>query len=357
MPPPSGDASDGRSSYDSRFKSKAVTLEDILQGAQPPLPWLDQLGPVYKCNKLLDGGGLGSLLSLAKKYPRALVLVQDRPYLLCLKVEADGMDLCSYKWLKKLVDIVRVTRLPSQGFSMGSARAELALEFNEIDPDTGGNLEEVLSFKEPEANRFMRDLDEARKTARKLQLEMGASKAAQAAPTASASRPAPAQAPPLPKHVQPAPPPVALPVAAAPVPVAAPPPPQFDATFDDSFGDFSRAAPAAAPAPAAPAPPAQASYALDNPFEEEQPHPRAVEKAEPAAASAMDPFVDAAPAPAHMAAAPSTDPFDAFAAAPAVAPAPTPAADPFALTDVKAALPPAAPAEPLSGSPASLLDM
>ena len=330
MPPPSGDASDGRSSYDSRFKSKAVTLEDILQGAQPPLPWLDQLGPVYKCNKLLDGGGLGSLLSLAKKYPRALVLVQDRPYLLCLKVEADGMDLCSYKWLKKLVDIVRVTRLPSQGFSMGSARAELALEFNEIDPDTGGNLEEVLSFKEPEANRFMRDLDEARKTARKLQLEMGASKAAQAAPTASASRPAPAQAP---------------------------PPPQFDATFDDSFGDFSRAAPAAAPAPAAPAPPAQASYALDNPFEEEQPQPRAVEKAEPAAASAMDPFVDAAPAPAHMAAAPSTDPFDAFAAAPAVAPAPTPAADPFALTDVKAALPPAAPAEPLSGSPASLLDM
>jgi hypothetical protein len=393
MPPPSGDASDGRSSYDSRFKSKTVTLEDILQGAQPPLPWLSQLGPMYMCKKLLDGGGLGSLLSLAKKYPRVLVLVQDRPYLLCLKVESDGVELCSYKWLKKLVDIVRVTRLPGQGFSMSSsAKVELALEFNEIDPgawrsaptgtsrprvlttsrrarpllqDTGGNLEEVLSFKEPDAIRFMRELDDARKAARKLQLEMGANKAAQAAapsaagasytavPAAASSystMPATQATPPVPRHVQPAPPPVAPPVA-APVPVAAPPP-QFDASFDDSFGDFSAAAPAAAPAHAAPAPRAQASAALNNPFEDE----RFSEKAPPAApAAAMDPFADEpAAAPAHVAAAASSDPFGDFAAPPVATPASN-ADDPFAdMSSVKAALPPSAPG---SGAPASLLDL
>ena len=40
---------------------------------------------------------VSSVLSMAKKYPRVLVLHEDK--LLCCKL--DDMDLCTYKWLKK----------------------------------------------------------------------------------------------------------------------------------------------------------------------------------------------------------------------------------------------------------------
>ena len=40
---------------------------------------------------------VSSVLAMAKKYPRVLVLHEDK--LLCCKL--DEMDLCTYKWLKK----------------------------------------------------------------------------------------------------------------------------------------------------------------------------------------------------------------------------------------------------------------
>jgi len=358
MPPQHGDASDGRSSYDSRFKSKQISLEDILQGATPPLSWLQQLGPTYKCNKLLDAGGLGSLLSMAKKYPRAVCLVSDRPYLLCVKLE--DMDLCSYKWLKKLVDVVRVTRLPPQSFSR---TVDIALEFNETDPDTGNNLEELLSFKEADASRFLQELEDARKQARKLQLEMAAAKSqgggsssSSVASGVSAPMRAPAPQAPAPdkystlEAAKPTPSPAlqALTEKYAPAPAAMPAPasavvaaPQFDA----DFGDFS-AAPAPA-APTAPAPVVAQSLSTANPFDDEETHKSILKHTEApvsAAAPASDPFGDFSAAPPMPASSVTEPEINVPTVAAVHAETPPPAAgesyDPFAdLSDVKTALP------------------
>jgi hypothetical protein len=129
-----------------------VTVADIVNGEPTPLGWMDSLGQLYRCNKararaaahsaqrvapapfslqraasgpscagrlpllltrtrrrhhhrthncaqLLGTGShaVSSVLSMAKKYPRVLLLHEDQ--LLCCKL--DEMEYCSYKWNKK----------------------------------------------------------------------------------------------------------------------------------------------------------------------------------------------------------------------------------------------------------------
>ena len=157
MPPQTGEAADGRTDYNSGFKSKARAMRasgdgqphavpsrtpqgfclrsahlkparaesepgkhrgwrahaDVVdgvagqehvplqQGAHPPRAPLRQR--VTHCplrrRQLLGTGShaVSSVLSMAKKYPRVLVLYEDK--LLCCKL--DEMEVCTYKWLKK----------------------------------------------------------------------------------------------------------------------------------------------------------------------------------------------------------------------------------------------------------------
>jgi hypothetical protein len=119
-----------------------VNVTDIVNGELTPLGWMDSLGQLYRCNKvrrrapraapahlpqrhagaqaplllltravaaaaaaarhrpqLLGTGShaVSSVLSMAKKYPRVLLLHDDS--LLCCKL--DEMENCSYKWNKK----------------------------------------------------------------------------------------------------------------------------------------------------------------------------------------------------------------------------------------------------------------
>ncbi len=52
---------------------------------------------------------MSSLITVAKRYPRVLVLVGDA--LLCCKI--DDLELCSYKWLKKARQRHVVRAIPS----------------------------------------------------------------------------------------------------------------------------------------------------------------------------------------------------------------------------------------------------
>ena len=105
------------------YGAQQVSLEGVINGEPTPVAWMSSLGTLYKCNKaralaprpwartiapltrrcraapqMLGTGShaLSSVLSMAKKYPRVLLLQQDR--LLCCKL--DELELCTYKWIK-----------------------------------------------------------------------------------------------------------------------------------------------------------------------------------------------------------------------------------------------------------------
>lgn len=53
---------------------------------------------------------------MAKSYPRALLLHGDS--LMCCKV--DGMDLCVFKWDKRLLSLLGIKRVEKTAFSLSS---------------------------------------------------------------------------------------------------------------------------------------------------------------------------------------------------------------------------------------------
>ena len=61
------------------------------------------------------------MLSMAKKYPRVLVLHEDK--LLCCKL--DEMDLCTYKWLKKARRPQQYATAPRAACAPGGAALRL----------------------------------------------------------------------------------------------------------------------------------------------------------------------------------------------------------------------------------------
>lgn len=175
------------------LRTQKVSLENIVNGEQTPLSWMESLGKgMFRCNKvsarsrwpaphsdsrplrcrqLLGTGShaVSSVLSMAKKYPRVLVLYEDK--LLCCKL--DDMDLCTYKWLKKaraaprawaqaaraprepradagplarqLITITNIRRMGRPTFALSNS-TEVCVTFDEIDPDTGLIFEEIFSF-------------------------------------------------------------------------------------------------------------------------------------------------------------------------------------------------------------------
>ena len=59
---------------------------------------------------------MSSLLALAKSYPRALLLHGDS--LMCCKV--DGMELCVFKWDKKVLSLLSIKRVEKTAFSLAN---------------------------------------------------------------------------------------------------------------------------------------------------------------------------------------------------------------------------------------------
>ena len=219
---------------------------------------------------------------VSKKYPRAVLVHKDR--LLCCKV--DEVDLCTYKWMKKLDAITRLRRIPKPTYAVTNS-AEVAIEFDEVDPETGMLFEEILSFaREVDAERLIRDIEDGRKAARKARMDAAAAREAAAnSSAAAASTPSPSSPPKTPQK------PIA---SATPVPSQAP-------TFDAFGGALS--------------PPAQAFFSAP------LPSPAASRPAPPN----FDAFGDLANAVAPAAAPPNFDAFGGFTSA-AAPPLPTPAA-------------------------------
>ena len=323
-----------------------MTLEDVLKGDATPYTWLDALGTPYKANKVIAGTRLARLctphllslqiigtgsrtvnnvLSLvSKKYPRAVLVHKDR--LLCCK--CDEMELCTYKWLKKLLTITRLRRIPKPNYALTNS-AEVAVEFDEVDPETGVLFEEIFSFaREVDAERFMRDVEEGRRAARKARMDASAAREAAEAAVASPSHAAPSLPPKTPSKPAPAPAPAPPAVAsvvptfdafgsfasaASPtpplahahahaVPIAKPPPSATVAPDFDAFGEFASSSP-----------PAQAAFTSL--------------AAAPRTAVAAPLPAAVAPAPPASAAADFGDPFGEFASAPAPPPPATPLPD------------------------------
>jgi hypothetical protein len=72
------------------------------------------------------------LSMMTKKYPRVVLVHEDR--LLCCKL--DSSDLCTFKWMKRLAAVTRLRRIPKPNYAVTST-VEVAVEFDEVDPETG----------------------------------------------------------------------------------------------------------------------------------------------------------------------------------------------------------------------------
>jgi len=80
---------------------------------------------------------------------------------MCCKV--DGMELCVFKWDKKVLSLLSIKRVEKTAFSLANT-TEVVLVFDEIDVETGVNFEEIFSFaKERDAIRFVSDVEDAKR--------------------------------------------------------------------------------------------------------------------------------------------------------------------------------------------------